>query len=190
MRVLSAAGRALINRIKAGEQVGWVQLVQMDLTAPLRLVTAGRDMQWAGETWHTAGVGVIDPIEDGTGELQGLSFTMPGVDQTQLALVLSEPVEGKPVRVWDALVNPDNGQIEEAVLAWFGTLNVPSIADGPEAVVTVTAEHYGVQAVRPKARRYTNEWQQRLYPGDTSLNFDPATDAAPLAWPKASYFKR
>lgn len=190
MRALSTAGQALLARVKAGEPVGWVQLVLMDLSAPLRLTTAGRDLPWAGEVWHTAGIGSIDPIEDGSGELQGLSFTMPGVDQAQLALVLSEPVEGRDVRVWDALVNPDNGQVEEAVLAWFGTLNVPSISDGQDAVVTVTAEHYGMRAVRPKPRRYTAEQQQRMYPGDTSLSFDPATDAAALAWPKASYFRR
>lgn len=190
MRVLTPAGQALIARLKAGERIGWAQFVQMDLSSVLRLTTAGRDMPWAGETWHTAGLGIIDAIEDSTGELQGLSFTMPGVDQSQLALVLAEPVEGCEVRVWDAMVDPGNGQVGEVVLAWFGTLNVPAISDGPDASITVTAEHYGLRAVRAKPRRYTNEQQQRMYPGDTSLAFDPATDGAPLRWPAKSFWKR
>jgi hypothetical protein len=44
-------------------------------------------------------------------------------------------------------------------------------------------------ALRPRVTRYTNNEQQRLYPGDTSLDVDPLTDAASLVWPAASYFK-
>ena len=47
-----------------------------------------------------------------------------------------------------------------------------------------------MHALRAKPSRYTNDEQQRRYTGDTSLDIDPATDAAPVAWPAASFFKQ
>lgn len=190
MRTLNSAALALLVRIAAGERIPWVQLIEMHLDATVYITTAGHDVEWAGHTWARAKSGRVAAIGDGVGELQGLEFTLPAAPGTNLALVLTEEVEGSDVKVWDALITPETGQVADAILAWAGTLNVPSVAYGPKAVITCTAEHRGVGAVRAKPSRYTNDEQQRLYPGDTSLNFDPATDAAPMVWPKASYFRQ
>ena len=190
MRTPNAGALALLARIAAGERIPWVQLVEMQLDPVLRLTTAGRDVTWGGNTFLRGGMGSIEAIEDGVGELQGLRFTLPGIRSTDLQIALTAAVEGKTVKVWDALVNPDDGQVADAVLAWAGTLNVPDLSDGSTAVISVSAEHRGLTAVRPKPRRYTDAEQRRRYPGDTSLHFDPATDAAPLAWPRASFFRK
>lgn len=191
MRTPNAAALALLDRIATGERVGWVQLVRMDMTpTPLLVTTAGRDITWGADTYIRGGLGSVEPIDDTGGELQGLSLTLPGVLPEHLAFVLNAQIEGVRVRVWDALVDPDTGAVADASLAWSGTLNVPGISDGPTAVVNVTAEHRGMLALRPKPRRYADAEQRRRYPLDTSLDFDPATDAAPLAWPKASFFKQ
>ena len=190
MRTLNAAALSLLGRIQQGEQVPVVQLVQMDLTETVRLTTAGHVISWGGNDWQPAGLGAIEPIEDAAGEVQALQFSLPGITPEQIAIALTEPVEGKTVRVYDALVDPDTGVVADAVLAWAGTLNVPGIEDGPTATVVVTAEHRGLHALRAKPSRYTDDEQQRLYPGDTSLDIDPLTDAAPIAWPAASYFRQ
>lgn len=191
MRTLNTDGQALLNRIIAGEQIPVVQLFEAVLdTATLRYNTSGVPLVWSGHTWLPTALRV-DPISYGAnGEIDQLAFVLPGVDSDQLSLALSEPVDGRSVRIYDALVDPATGTVADAPLAWAGTLNIPSLADGPQAAVSWTAEHRAVQALRPKPSRYTNDEQQRLYPGDTCLNFDPATDAAPLAWPAASYFKQ
>lgn len=190
MRTLNSAALALLARIEAGEQIPLVQLVAMLFDTPLRYTTAGHAITWDGNTYNPAGLGSIDPIEDSAGEVQALQFTLPGISEEQMALALTEPVEGTTVRVYDALVDPSTGVVADAVLAWSGTLNVPSIEDGPQATVIVTAEHRGMSALRPKPSRYTNDEQQRLYPGDTSLDIDPQTDSGPIAWPKASFFRQ
>ena len=61
--------------------------------------------------------------------------------------------------------------------------------DGLSALVHFTAEHRASLALRQRVSRYTNDEQSRLSSGDTSLNVDPLTDAAPLVWPNASYFR-
>lgn len=190
MRTINAGALALLARIEAGEQIPMVQLVAMLFGTPLRYTTAGHQITWDGNTYEPAGLGGIESIEDSTGDVQALQFSLPGISEEQIALALTETVEGTTVHVYDALIDPDTGVVEDAILAWSGTLNVPSIEDGATATVIVTAEHRGMSALRPKPSRYTNDEQQRLYPGDTSLDIDPATDAGPIAWPTASFFRQ
>lgn len=190
MRELNSAGQALLARLIAGEQIPIVQLVEAAVSPTQYLCTAGLPLQWGGHTWQPLGL-QIEPVNHSAGtEVDSMAFTLPGVTADQLALALVEQVEGKDVRIYDALVDPATGEVADAVLAWAGTLNVPGLQDGADATVTWTAEHRALQALRAKPSRYTNDEQQRLFPGDTSLNFDPATDAAPLPWPAASYYKK
>jgi hypothetical protein len=190
MRALSVAGLALYNRMLAGEQVPVVQLVRIQFTvATVYLTTAGHAIEWDSQTWNPAGLGVISPVEDSADEMPALQFTLPGLNEAQIAVALEPGTEGAGVRVYDALIDPDDGTCADAVLAWSGTLNVPTLIDGPQADMTVTAEHRGLLALRGKPSRYTDDEQRRLYAGDTSLDFDPETDAKPLAWPAASFFK-
>lgn len=189
MRTLNAGALALLARIQAGERVPVVQLVEIMTSVPLRLTTAGGPVDWNGFTWYGNSV-AVEPVADSAQEYPSISLTMPAVTSDQISIVLTQPVEGVVLRIYDALIDPDTGVVADAVLAWSGTLNVPGLEDGATAVISVTAEHRGVTALRPKPSRYTDDEQRRLYSGDTSLDFDPLTDAAPLAWPAASYFRQ
>jgi len=189
MRTLNAAALALLARIQAGETIPMVQLVEIMTATPLRLTSAGISIVWGGFTWVANGVAVV-PIEDATADLPGVTLQMPAVTEDQIAIVLTTPVEGKVLRIYDALVDPDTGVVADAVLAWSGSLNVPGIEDGQTAVITISAEHRGITAIRPKPSRYTDDEQRRLYSGDSCLDTDPATDAGPLIWPAASFFRK
>lgn len=189
MRALNTAGQALMARALAGEQIPVVQLVELELDVVWRLTSAGIPLEWAGQTWQPVG-GTVTGVEDDVGEFLGITLTLPAVTPEQLAVALVEDVEGRTVRIYDAWVDPDTGAVADAALAWSGALEIPAIEDGPTATLAISAEHRGAIALRPKPSRYTDSEQRRLYPGDTSLNFDPATDAKPLAWPAASFFRQ
>ena len=190
MRPVNTAAAALLARIEAGEQIPMVQLIEFQFSPSTeRYTTAGHALTWAGQTWDALGV-QIEPVEDNTADMPGLSFALPGVTGPQIALALVEEVEGVTVRLFDALVDPDTGVVADAVLAWTGTLTVPQLQDGRVASVVLNAEHRGTTALRPKVSRYTDDEQRRLYPGDTCLAFDPATDAGPLVWPNASFIRQ
>jgi hypothetical protein len=189
VRSVNAAGLALLARIEAGETIPLVQLVEIMTSVPLRLATGGMNVEWGGHTWYGNSVSV-EPVQDLQSEYPGVTLQMPAVTEDQISIVLTQPIEGTVLRIYDALIDPDDGDVADAVLSWSGTLNVPGMEDGPTAVVSVTAEHRGVSALRARPSRYTDDEQRRLYPGDTALDFDPATDAGPLVWPAASYFRQ
>lgn len=189
MRTLNAAGAALLARARAGEQIPVVQLIELHFDQVLYVTNAGIPLEWDGKTWQPLGV-QISPVEDDITEFTNLQFALPAVSQDQLALALVEDAEGATVRLYDALVDPSTGEVALAVPAWAGQMDIPAIEDGPQATISVNAEHRGAQARRPKPTRYTDDEQQRLHPGDTCLQFDPATDAAPLVWPNASFFRQ
>lgn len=190
MRALTVDGQALLERALAGEQMPIVQLLRIEFAAStVYLTTAGCAITWDGQTWEPSGLGAVEAVQDSAAELSPLRFTMPGLNPDQVYVALEPGTEGAGLRVYDALIDPDTGTCEDAVLAWSGTLNVPELIDGAQAELVVTAEHRGMLALRPKPSRYTDDEQRRLHDGDTSLDFDPATDAGPLVWPAASYWR-
>lgn len=189
MRTLTANGLALQARLLAGEKVDVVPLLFMDLPVPQRWALGGAELRWGGETFAPFDVAVEGGAQDEVGVPGGLQITAPAVTEAQIALAVDPDVEGSETTLHLALVNPASGVVDEALQVGSYELDTPGWEDGPQALTHFVAESRAAVAMRPKVSRYTNDEQQRLYPGDTSLDFDPATDAAPLVWPAASFFK-
>jgi len=196
---MNAEGLALLARAIAGERIPVIQLVyiaQLDpLTGlevgpfvPQRWAACGTQLAWDGSDWVAVDI-AISEIEDTVNGLNGQTFALPGVTESEIAFAFDD-VDGATVRVYDAWVDPDTGEVADAVLAWSGEMDIPGWQDGPEASVLFTAVHHGNAALRPKPSLYTDDEQRRLYLGDTSMAFDPATDAGPVVWPNAAYFKQ
>ncbi|MEY2653781.1 MAG: hypothetical protein RLZZ524_809 [Pseudomonadota bacterium] len=187
MRTLNADALALQTRRLAGEKIPVIPLLFLDLTTPQRWAIAGTPLVWGGYTWEARDI-LLGEVEDSGSEYSGLRITLPGVSDSERALAF-EDVEGAACELRLAYVDPDTAVVEDAVLVWAGELDVSGWQAGPEAIVHFTAEHRASIALRPRPSRYTNDEQQRLYTGDTSLDFDPQTDAAPVVWPAAGYFR-
>lgn len=189
MRTLSPAGAALLARLVAGEKIDVVPLVFMDLPVPQRWALGGRDVEFGGETFAAYDVVLEGGVQDETGIPGGLQITAPAVTEAQIAMAADPDVEGSEVITYLALVDPDSGVAEEALQVGDYELDFPGWEDGPQALAHFAAESRAAVAMRPNVSRYTNDEQQRLHPGDTSLDFDPATDGAPMVWPNADFFK-
>lgn len=176
----------------ASGAVALVQLVEMLLTNPLRLNSSGWDLTWNGAAWQgSRGIGSIEPIEDSPGELRGLRFEMPGIALSDVALVLSEPVQGKTVNVWTAIVDASTAQILDASLEWSGRLDTLALAeDGERATVSATAEHIGLDLLRPSGVKFSHQDQQRRYPGDRFFEYLIDQADQQITWPSAQFFKQ
>jgi hypothetical protein len=193
MRAMTAEGLALLARLAQGETIVMCSLIYLRLTdldeTEFYLTTAGRQIEWGGETWFPGGLGRLSPVESEQGVPAAMLFTLPGITEQQRAFALEPGAEGALVRVYDALIDPATGVCVDAPLAFSGVLGVPTLQDGMQADLTVEADHRAMLAARPKPVRYSDAAQRAMHPGDTSLAFDPRTDAAPLIWPAASFFR-
>lgn len=187
MRTLNTAEAALRARQLAGEKIPVVPLVYFGLTVPQRWALCGVPLEWGGYTWAPLDI-AVSAVQDQVGQAGSLTYSLPAVTPADLALA-AQDVEGAPVTTSLAMVDPASGAVAGARQVFAGELDQPGWQDGANAVAHFTAVPKEQLAMVQRVTRYTNDEQQRLYPGDTSLDVDPLTDAPPVVWPAASFFK-
>ena len=187
MRSLSPAATAAL----AARPIGLAQLVTMSLTSTLRLNTTPWTLTWGGNDYLGAGtLGAIDVIEDSPGEVKGLQFQLSGIGADYIAICLAEPVQGKAVTIYTAIFDA-NSQVADAVLEWSGRLDTMAIREeGGSAVISVTAEHVGIDLLRPCNLLFSNQDQQRLFPGDDFSEYVIDQADQQIVWPAASWFRK
>ena len=187
MRTLTAP---IISAL-AARPVGIAQLVTMYLTSTVYLNTTAWSLSWNGNTYlGAANVGLIEVIEDAPGEIKGLSFQLTGVGSANLALALAEPVQGKRVVVETVIFNASS-VVVDAMVEWEGRLDVMTIQEeGGSATITATAEHIGIDLLRPANSLYSNAEQQRLHASDKFCEYIIDQAEQPLIWPSASFWRK
>ncbi|WP_434033724.1 hypothetical protein [Cupriavidus sp. a3] len=179
-RALDGGNVSLIT----ADHVPYVFFVQLDFSQPLRVCSAGYNMDWNGATWLGLGaLGSIEPIQEQASlEATGVRLTLSGVPSEYVAIMLAEQYQGRPCRIWFAPLRWDL-QLGFAPIPLFsGRMDVPTIDVGETASITVSAESKMVAWDRARVRRYNNEDQQSRYPGDRGFEFVPQMVERQLQW--------
>lgn len=176
----------------AANQAALCLLVEMDLTSTVYLCSAGVNLVYAGNTWlGAARFGGIEELRDAAAERKALQLTLSSVPLEMLSVALAEPIRGKPIRIYEAIFETSTYAVLDAPMVWSGSLDQMTISEGENAgQITVTAEHRGTTFARVKPLRYTDFDQQRLYPGDNSLQFVASQSNHVDVWPAAAWFKK
>lgn len=187
MRTIAGPALALL-----GGRWALVQLIEMVLdSGTIRVATCRDDIDWLGNTFLGGRAIGADSIKDQGGEVQGLTFSLSGVPTEFLSIALQEAVQGKSVKIWTAILDPDSLVILDSVQTWAGTCDrMPIQQSGKSATINVTAEHRGIALARPKGLRYTDGDQEALFPGDKCLEFIVAQATHQDTWPAASFFRK
>jgi hypothetical protein len=140
---------------------------------------------WNGQSWTGVGtLGSITPVEEGsTVEARGTTLTLSGLDVTLLGDALTDVRQGLPVTVWLALFDDTLTMVSNPVIAFQGRMDQPTIShDGSTATIQINCESRLVDLNTPAERRYTNEDQQRDYPGDRGLEFVNSIQEVTIYW--------
>lgn len=188
MRTLSSGEAAALS----APTLPLVVLVEMDLTSPLYVCTAGIDITVGGSTYiGTGGLGQIDAVQDSPAEIKPLAFRLSGVPSAMVSLALSEPVQGKAVRIKSLMLDPSTYQPFTPRLRWQGRGDFLALADGPDtAVITFTAEHGAIDLLRGSPSYWSDAEQRRLFSGDPSLQYLVDQVEQRAVWPAASFFRK
>ncbi|PVY81052.1 hypothetical protein C7414_102380 [Cupriavidus alkaliphilus] len=172
-----------VAAVTAGH-VPYLFFVQLDFSQPLRVCSAGYNIDWNGVTWLGLGsLGSIDPIQEQASlEATGVRLTLTGVPTEYVAIMLAEQYQGRPCQIWFAPLREDL-QLGVAPIRMFsGRMDVPAIDVGETASITVSAESKMVAWDRPKTRRYNHEDQIGRYPGDLGFIYTSQMVEKQLVW--------
>ena len=188
MKTLSTAGQAAI----ASGMVPMAVLVSMAFTTPLNLCTSNIALVAGGVTYTgVAGLGKIGAVQTTPAEIKQLEFQLSGVPTANLALVLTGSVQGVPVSISLAILNPATYAVTDVVPIWSGQLDTLTVDDTPDgSTITVTAEHIGIDLNRPAPSYYADADQQALHPGDLFFQYTSQQFDQQIVWPAARYFAK
>lgn len=178
---------ASVDAALAAEHVPFVMFVYLATDNPVRVTNAPYTINWDGHDWLGLGLlGGISPIEEGTRlEMYGINLTLSGIPAEYLSTALGTHYQGNDAKVWLAPLDAAMQIITDPVLVFHGRMDVMNIELGDTATITVTAESRLTDWNRARVNRYTDQEQQRLYPGDKGLEFVAKTADMELVWGRA-----
>lgn len=188
MRTIAAPALAVL----AGPVVPLVLLVEMGFSPVVALASGAVSVQVGPTLFLGAGaLGSVEPIKDAPGDAAGLRFSLSGVSPDNIALALSETTRGRSCVVRLAILDPTTHAVLDSPTVWTGTLDQMPISLAPDsASIGVTALHRGQTFRRPKPLRYTDNDQQRISAGDTSMRYVVSQSQHKDIWPAAAFFKQ
>jgi hypothetical protein len=126
----------------------------------------------------------ISASEDGvTVEARGLSLSLSGLDPVLLPAALSDLILGLPISIYMALYDSSNTLIASPVCTWAGRMDQPTFDVSPaEVILTIACETRLLDMNISCERRYTQEDQQALYPGDLGFQFVDGLQEKNIYW--------
>lgn len=166
-----------------------VFLVEAEFSSgPVRVWTGGGELSWDAKTWTGLGHLIsIRPLADTQNvEANGMTITLSGVPSSLIAIVYGEFAQGRPCTVWLGMLDDSGAVIADPVRLNRGRLDaIADEDDATTATISVTVENGLRDLKKPNTRRYTNEDQQRLFPGDKSLEFVAGLQEREIYWGRA-----
>jgi len=143
------------------------------------------DLTWTGETWAGVGeFGGISPIEE-TLEIRaaGIELWLDGIDAGLLALVLADSSQGDTVKVWLGFLDNAGAIVLDPLLVFSGWVDQPVIDQtAAGGRIAVKAESELIDLKRPRLRRYSDQDQQLLWPGDLFFEFVAELGEREVKW--------
>lgn len=189
MKTISAPGMAAL----ASGVAPFAVLVTMAFSpTALNLCTSNIPLLAGGITYNgLGGLGKISAVESTAAEIKQLQFELSGATIANMGLLLGTPVQGTPVTVSLAIIDPTTYAVTDVVPVWAGALDTMSLDDGSSSsTITVTAEHVGIDLNRPAPLYYLDSDQQTLHPGDLFFQYTSQQFDQQIVWPNAAYFRR
>lgn len=137
------------------------------------------------------GLGAVTVVDESS-ELRAydLSVSLSGVPRDSVALALTQQYQGRPGTVWEILLDPTTWRpVAEPIRFFRGRMDRLDVTTGETATVSVRMVNRLADWERQRVRRYTDQEQQRRFPGDRGLRFVSATAEKSIEWPGKDFQK-
>jgi hypothetical protein len=147
--------------------------------------STGFNVTWDGHEWLGVGqLGGIGPVQETIeSKATSLTLTLSGVDNESLAHALGDRYQGRLGRLYIAFLDQAYAVVGEPIIVFEGPMDsMPVKLAGGKITIAVTITDGRSDWDRPRLRRYTNEDQQAVYPGDKGFEFVPQMVEKQLNW--------
>lgn len=145
------------------------------------------DANGTSRTWVGAGeVGSIDTVGESTdGSATGIRVTLLRVPTEFRDDIADQATRGALFELYAGALNETYQTVEATALIWKGRLDKYTITDSGESIsVELTAESRAIDQRRPAIKRFTDEYQQRKYPGDLFFQYVSRMTEVSILWAK------
>ena len=142
-------------------------------------------LSWGGNSFLGVGKfgGFSDSPEAADIRSTSVSLSLSGIPSDLISLVLGDSYQGRSAKVWFGLVDSSMNIIADPILIFGGNMDTVQIQDtGSTSTLSITAENQLVDLHNPRERRFTDQDQQYLYPGDLGLQYIAQIQNKTLNW--------
>jgi hypothetical protein len=166
-----------------------VTFVSLDFASGIaRLHTRTGTMTWGGFDWLGVGkMGAVDAVkEDAELRPNSVSLQLSGVDSAFITAAMSDDYHGRPVRIYQGLLDPTTlALVADPETVFVGIMDTLTVALGQNTgSVTVSCESEIARWQRARSLLSTHESQQLLYAGDRFFDMVPTIQTRPIDWGK------
>lgn len=159
----------------------------IDFPDPVRAFTGRGKMLLGGEEFlGIHGVASLDTIGETTsGSATGVRATLMQVPSEFAPDIADQAVRGVLYEIYVGAFDIDFQTVVGHARIAKCTLQGYEILDqGSSITVTAIGESRQIDQRRPAVKRYTDEYQQRKYPGDRFFEYLPRLTEVPILWAK------
>lgn len=148
-------------------------LVRIDLDVPVYVNDQLRSYDYDGNTYIAVGaLGSIGNFEEDT-ELtpSRLTLTLSGIPTYLIDVLTQENYQNRAVYIYSAILDDNGDIIRDPILAFKGVTGNVKIPIGATASIQLDVINSLTLWKKIVGYRYNNVTQEKLYPGDTSLQY-------------------
>lgn len=138
--------------------------------------------------WQGAGeVGSIDTVgESADGSATGIRVALYKIPAELADDIAAQATRGAVFELYAGALNETFQQVDASALIWKGRLDEYRINDGGDSLsVELAGESRAIDQNRPSIKRFTDEYQQRKYPGDKFFQYVAQMTEVTILWGKA-----
>jgi hypothetical protein len=152
-------------------------------SAPIRLWTGTGEATIDGNTYiGTGNLLDISSVEE-TSEMavKGATITLSGMSSEVISLALQSPYQGRVCNIYFGIANGNT--FSNLTQIFSGYMDQMNISEGPEfGTIELKVENKLIDLERQRVRRFTNQFQKSLYPGDRGLEFVENIQDKEVVW--------
>ncbi len=140
------------------------------------MTDAWQNIVWSGETWLALGqlLGFTDIEETGDLQINSLTLTLSGVEQSLVAAFFAYDYLDRAVKIYKGFLDADMAVVADPILIFEGRMDSPVVDEDPEkgtCTIAATATNAWVDFERRAGRHTNHEEQQVFFPGDQGFQF-------------------